>query len=96
MRSKGCVAVCCVPIASRPCSETFLTVHIPTFLYIIHVNAFNSLVRLEVSFSRRFSVKLMYVFNLAAIFLPGHPYIESTSVLSDNNQKMNILAYNIM
>ena len=25
----------------------------------------------------------MYVFNSAAIFLPGHPYIESTTVLSD-------------
>ena len=29
----------------------------------------------------------MYAFNSAAIFLPGHPYIESTTVLSDNNQK---------
>ena len=28
-------------------------------------------------------VKLMYAFNSAAIFLPGHPYIESTTVLSD-------------
>ena len=26
----------------------------------------------------------MYAFNLAAIFLPGHPYIESTTVLSDS------------
>ena len=26
----------------------------------------------------------MYAFNSAAIFLPGHPYIESTTVLSDN------------
>ena len=26
----------------------------------------------------------MYAFNLAAIFSPGHPYIESTTVLSDN------------
>ena len=25
----------------------------------------------------------MYAFNSAAIFLPGHPYIESTTVLSD-------------
>ena len=25
----------------------------------------------------------MYVFNLAAFFSPGHPYIESTTVLSD-------------
>ena len=30
----------------------------------------------ELSFSRRFSVKLMYAFNSAAIFLPGHTYIE--------------------
>ena len=37
----------------------------------------------ELSFSQRFSVKLMYTFNSAAIFLPGHPYIESTTVLSD-------------
>ena len=39
---------------------------------------------LQLSFSRRFSVKLMYTFNSAAIFPPGHPYIESTTVLSDN------------
>ena len=26
----------------------------------------------------------MYAFNSAAIFLPGHPYIESTTVLSDD------------
>ena len=26
----------------------------------------------------------MYAFNSAAIFSPGHPYIESTTVLSDN------------
>ena len=25
----------------------------------------------------------MYAFNSAAIFSPGHPYIESTTVLSD-------------
>ena len=25
----------------------------------------------------------MYAFNLAAIFYPGHPYIESTTILSD-------------
>ena len=25
----------------------------------------------------------MYAFNSAAIFYPGHPYIESTTVLSD-------------
>ena len=25
----------------------------------------------------------MYAFNSAAIFLPGHPYIESTTILSD-------------
>ena len=25
----------------------------------------------------------MYAFNTAAIFPPGHPYIESTTVLSD-------------
>ena len=28
--------MCCAPIASRPCFDTFLTVHIPTFLYIFH------------------------------------------------------------
>ena len=28
--------MCCVPIASRPCSDTFLTVDIPTFVYIFH------------------------------------------------------------
>ena len=39
--------------------------------------------RFELSFSRHFSVKLMYAFNSAAIFPPGHPYIESTTVLSD-------------
>ena len=27
----------------------------------------------------------MYAFNLAAIFYPGHPYIESTTVLSDTD-----------
>ena len=26
----------------------------------------------------------MYAFNSAAIFSPGHPYIESTTVLSDD------------
>ena len=29
----------------------------------------------------------MYAFNSAAIFLPGHPYIESTTVLSDYYKK---------
>ena len=29
----------------------------------------------------------MYAFNLAAIFYPGHPYIESTTVLSDNQKE---------
>ena len=29
----------------------------------------------------------MYAFNSAAIFLPGHPYIESTTVLSDNQKE---------
>ena len=28
--------MCCAPIVSRPCSDTFLTVHIPTFLYIFN------------------------------------------------------------
>ena len=28
--------MCCAPIASRPRSDTFLTVHIPTFLYIFY------------------------------------------------------------
>ena len=32
----GPKCVGCVTIASRPCSDTFLTVHIPTFLYIFH------------------------------------------------------------
>ena len=30
----------------------------------------------------------MYAFNSAAIFLPGHPYIESTTVLSDKNKNI--------
>ena len=38
----------------------------------------------------RFSVKLMYAFNSAAIFLPGHPYIESTTVLSDKQTFPNV------
>ena len=29
----------------------------------------------------------MYAFNSAAIFSPGHPYIESTTVLSDYGQE---------
>ena len=48
--------------------------------------------KLELSFSRRFSVKLMYAFNSAAIFLPGHPYIESTTVLSDTLYGVNARA----
>ena len=30
----------------------------------------------------------MHAFNSAAIFLPGHPYIESTTVLSDTPNKL--------
>ena len=33
----------------------------------------------------------MYAFNSAAIFYPGHPYIESTTVLSDNNGQSNVI-----
>ena len=29
----------------------------------------------------------MVAFNSAAIFLPGHPYIESTTVISDKGDK---------
>ena len=32
----------------------------------------------------------MYAFNSAAIFSPGHPYIESTTVLSDTNIFQNL------
>ena len=32
----------------------------------------------------------MYAFNSAAIFPPGHPYIESTTVLSDNHQNFHL------
>ena len=31
----------------------------------------------------------MYAFNSAAIFSPGHPYIESTTVLSDDERDSN-------
>ena len=40
---RGPKGVCCVPIASRPCSDTFLTVHIPTFLHIFHEMFFTTL-----------------------------------------------------
>ena len=29
---------------------------------------------------------------MAAIFFPGHPYIESTTVLSDSNTKLHTIA----
>ena len=34
----------------------------------------------------------MYAFNSAAIFYPGHPYIESTTVLSDIQREIYIVA----
>ena len=33
----------------------------------------------------------MYAFNSAAIFFPGHPYIESTTVLSDTSSKKHFM-----
>ena len=38
---------------------------------------------------RRIGIRLMYAFNSAAIFSPGHPYIESTTVLSDSKSIIN-------
>ena len=34
----------------------------------------------------------MYAFNSAAIFYPGHPYIESTTVLSDTSYPLSTRA----
>ena len=64
------------------CLRVLMLAKIPVLAKIAKFStAINSV--LKVSFSRRFSVKLMYTFNSAAIFYPGHPYIESTTVLSD-------------
>ena len=35
----------------------------------------------------------MYAFNSAAIFSPGHPYIESTTVLSDTGSNVELGAF---
>ena len=42
----------CVSKASRPCSDTFLTVHIPTFLYIFHEMFFTTCYNWDASTAR--------------------------------------------